>query len=141
MSKRVKIILMLSIALNILFAGFYIGGWVKHENKGKFDRTPKELTEASQDMFRKEMADLRERNKAVHEQLRVERAKLSELIATEPLDKNAYQKQSQIIHKLQKQMMEGYSETMMRIASKLTPGERKSLKKFLDKKRDRSKKQ
>lgn len=141
MSKKVKYVLMLSIALNILFAGFYVGGFIKHEKRySHIERVPEGLSEASENLFKTEMRALRETGKEKREKGREERRELSRIISAETFDEAAYRAQLDKIQEGHKSMMENHEEAMIRIISGLSFEERKAFAEFLDQRGRRFKK-
>lgn len=130
MSRAIKLLLTLSILLNLLLAGLIAGHAGRYfvEGPGHMLRhVADDLPEDKQEVFESLMSKAREQSKPVREQLDSARDKAGDLLKAEPFDKAAYLEQVKKIQVLRGQMMQPMAEAIASFAAQCTQEEREEI--------------
>lgn len=138
MGNKLKLILFISIALNLLLVGLIIGystrGWVRHRDHY---RPPPEvvqkLSPEKAEMFSKAMRSLHHKNRKTARKIRQVRHEVVEILTAPQFDAKAYQAKAEELHQLHGKMKGQLTETVMEVASQLDQADRQALAGFLAK--------
>jgi uncharacterized membrane protein len=136
MNKWFKFLFLVSIVLNVLFLGLFLG-----EVPHRFGRDPsprermesalKELPEPVQSQFREKMKQMRAEAGPLIDQIRDARTEAIRILTTEPFDETAYDTQVNKIVDLRVEMTKRMAATFKEAAKSLPPDQRQALAKIL----------
>ncbi|MGH7768255.1 MAG: periplasmic heavy metal sensor [Candidatus Binatia bacterium] len=135
MSKKLKLAFIVSIVLNVLLAGVILGDLPR-----RFDRAPRSgermikrdlaaLPEPLRTRFREKMEQAR--RSGMRAKIRQERNEAIRLLAAEPFDEAAFDRQVKKIQDLRLQMTQSMADSIKDLAKDLPQEERKALAEVL----------
>jgi uncharacterized membrane protein len=134
MSKKLKLAFIVSIVLNVLLAGVILGDLPR-----RFDRAPRTgdrikrdlaaLPEPLRTRFREKMEQAR--RSGMRAKIREERNEAIRLLAAEPFDEAAFDRQVKKIQDLRLQMTQRMADSVKDLAKDLPQNERKALAEVL----------
>jgi uncharacterized membrane protein len=131
MSRFLKIFIAISVLLNLLLAGLFIGHAGRHLMGAHTHPTMKEMSMTlpadQRERFETSMQQAEQDTGERRQQLSDARKKAAEILKAEPFDKKAYLAQMQEIQKLHGEIMQHMMETMAQLAEQSTPKERAAL--------------
>lgn len=131
MSKRVKIIFLISLVSNLLLLGVVGGHFMRRQfdhphfaspNLEELNVSPEALERASE-----VMREIRESHQDLRESVRTARKKALTLLTAENFDPDAYMTQVQAMHEIRSQMMLTFSKDIQAAAEQMTAEERRAL--------------
>ncbi len=140
MNKKMKIILSLSILLNLLLIGGVVGGFSKMHfdrgfKSGRIEQRLSELVEvlpaAKSKEFEQRIAELLSLKQTDKATMKVARNNIMQIFEQEPFDKLLYQQSVQSLNQLHQQQMQMRVSLMADIAQYLSPKERKQLSRLI----------
>ena len=140
MNKKMKVILSVSILLNVLLLGIVIGGFSKiHADRGfKSHRMEQRLTEvlsvlptAKSEEFKQRIGQLIEQRRANKSVVRNARKNIMRVFEQEPFDKKLYQQAVSNLNNLHQKQMADRVGLMTDMAEYLSPSERKQLARLI----------
>jgi len=148
MSKRLKIILFISIIINVLLIGVVIGHFstrflVKKHFKDHFPEISTELPAEKQEMLMDAMIKLHKESRGIKRKIRRVRKEIVKVLTASEFDEQLYDKKVEELHNLHGQMAKSLSEVTKKLAVKFTPSERRVLAEIIKRRphrrpRDRS---
>lgn len=137
MSRKLKLLVMLSVALNLLLLGMVAGHWLKPPSKGhRFihhtlaqlaDQLPPEKSR----MVQEELQALREDKDNHRKQWRARGKALRQVMTAPQFDAEAYRAELEQLRQMRVGMMQDMEETLVRIVSRLSLEEREKLAELL----------
>lgn len=142
--KKVKILIVVSLLLNMILAGALLGMCFREQ-----DRSPvtvlkmwgkNELPDEKRQEFDAMMRDLEARSKNVREQVFEARQDMMQKLSAEPYNKGAYLASVTKFQRLMKAQMWQFANAVADYAKTLSPEERASLAKMLNKRPGQEKK-
>jgi len=145
MSSTIKLILILSIILNFLFAGLIIGNYSKSyvkrwDREHSFRKFAGKLPSERRDMVMKEMTGIRDENKGIRTQINKVKDELIDIIEAPKFDAALYDRKVNEMHELYRKKAENIATAIKQMAVSFTPEERKMLGDFLEKRHQKHKK-
>lgn len=137
MSKGIKIILVVSVIINILFIGIIIGHFSKRaEHWGKMrsqmNETIGTLPEDKKDMIESAMRNLRRETRGTHKQLEKKRIELLQILTAKQFDKDKFENEVKQLHNLHGDMAFEMADTVSKLAENLNQQERIALSEFIE---------
>lgn len=137
MSKGLKIVVICSLALNVLMIGIFIGHFSHRISDEGFLRRPwhenmSELSVEKQELFSKTMERARESNRDVHRLIRETRRTALAILTAPDFDEQAYRIEMEKLHDLRGKMMRNLADTTTELARQLNQDERKVLARRLE---------
>jgi uncharacterized membrane protein len=144
MSRKLRFVFLISLLLNGLVVGLLVGG-LPHRFDGRrgfeqrVDQVLARLPQDVQDRFRAGTERGRTEDDARRERIRDARRRAIEILGSEPLDLDAYDREVQIIDSLRGQGARDMAATIRELASDLPVEQRRVLAELLDRppRRDR----
>lgn len=127
MKNSIKAILVISILLNLLFAGLILGHAGKSFLRGgktPYQEMVEKLPVDKQNIYKDAVAHAEEANSELHEQFDDARKQSAIILKAPEFDREAYIKQITILHELRGQIMQNTANAVADIAGKFSPGER-----------------
>jgi uncharacterized membrane protein len=136
MGKRIKILISISLLLNVLLIGIVIGNISHRLFREDFPpRHPLELTGKLSPDKEKLFLDMRERvdqeNRKVRQQIDEARERVLSILGAPDFDENAYQAEAAKLDKLHGLMMQRFADATKELAKKFNRAERKVLAEYL----------
>lgn len=133
MNKKLKIVLMVSLAINLIMLGFFIGNAGKRHlhpeyvyekeqkrvEKGPLMRVLSHLPAEQKDQAKKELKQLREKNKETRQTMRQLREELKELVSVEPFQQDQFMDKTQQIRQLKNQLERRHTRYIAKILAQL----------------------
>ena len=138
MSRNIKIILSLSIILNLLLIGLVAGHAIK---RASYHREPQEaieqvadtLTTEKREMVQSVMQTMREQKREQHKAMREAREKLMDIFTAPEFDPEAFQQAAQSLHDQHGVRGQQMTEAFTKLGQSLTQEERQALAKAMRK--------
>lgn len=135
---RIKHLLFISLVINLFLVGIMAGHAIKPPFPGKFrhghmqwrmnpDALTKNLPADKAEMIEEKFDELREENKSVFKKMRKARKDIISTLTADDFDKDDYQEKVDELNEIRNEMIENFSDTIIDIASELSPEERKTL--------------
>ena len=139
MSKRLKIILFISIIINVLLIGVVIGHFstrflAKKHFKDHFPEISTELPAEKQEMLMDAMMKLHKESRNTKRKIRRVRKEIVKVLTAPEFDEQLYDKKVQELHNLHGEMAKGLSDVTKKLAVKFTPSERRVLAEIIKRK-------
>lgn len=140
MNKKLKIILTVSIVLNVLLIGVVVGGFFKaHKDRGfKSQQIEQKLTEilnvlpeSKSESFKQRIDELMLSRRADRLNIKAARKNIMQVFEQEQFDRNQYQEMVAEMNSLHQQQMAKRTSLMMDMAEYLSPQERKQLARLM----------
>jgi uncharacterized membrane protein len=136
MSKKIKLLFLGSLTLNVLLVGVLLGDvsqrfGQKHSRRARMEAHMERLPEPMKARLQAAMAQAREENEPVREQLRAARQETIRILKTEPFDEAAYQQQVELVHTLRGQMAQRMADVVQALARELPLEQREALAELL----------
>lgn len=130
MTKKVKLAFLASVILNIVLLGVILGHVPRSfgERPSRQERMEQELRklpEPAQTRFREKFAQVRAAGEPARRQMDGARAEALRLLAAEPFDEAAYDRQVKKIDELREDMFKHMGETIKQIVKDFSPEERR----------------
>lgn len=139
MNKKLKIALMVSLAINLIMLGFFIGGASKrhwHSNaanetvfneskhmergeRGPLRRVILHLPDEQKDRAKKELKQLRQKNKETHRTIRQLRSELKIIVSEEPFDQLKFIETTAQIRQLKNRMERRHIQYISQVLAQL----------------------
>lgn len=130
-----KVILVLSLAVNLLFVGAIIGaGWMRH-NGGPGWRGPqgfvqhmlRDLPSEKQQSIRALLKNHRETLRPKFGQIRTQKRELKQVLRSEPFNVDNVRQAAEKLHISRQKLGENRTELLIKVLQQLTPDERKKM--------------
>jgi uncharacterized membrane protein len=139
MSKRLKILVFVSLIINILLIGVVIGHFstryfVKKHFKGHFPEISTELSAEKQEMLTDAMIKHHTESRDTKRKIRRVREEIVKILTAPEFNEQLYDKKVAELHDLHGQMAKGLAEATKKLAVKFTPAERRVLAQILKRK-------
>jgi uncharacterized membrane protein len=136
MSRKIKILMLGSLFLNILLIGASIGHISHSLGRDYFDREPKpkftaQLPRDKEKLFFEAMEKARLENKDIYRQIRETREKAIAILTAPEFDEEAYRREVEKLHELRSQMKQRFANTTIELAKQFNQAERKALAEYL----------
>jgi len=136
MNKKLKFVFLVSILANILLVGFLVGELPQRFDRGsrrgeRMKRDLEKLPEPVRTQFREKMDEMRRTAGPVREKMSQERAEALRILAADPFDEAAYDRQVKKIQELRLRMAQRISDNVKEIAKGLPQEQRKALAEVL----------
>ena len=136
MSKKMKVLMIVSLLLNVFLVGIIIGDMSHRFRKkppiGKHARElASKLPEDKAAIILKTMETVHMNNRDVRKQIREARQRAMNIMTAQRFDEAAYQIQVEKLHELRGLMMQRLASVTMELATKLNQQERKILAQYL----------
>ena len=132
MNKKLKLVFLASIVINVLLGGVLLGE-LPHRfdrdfyRRERMEKAFKELPQPVQGRFREKMKQLREDGEPLRDQIREARDEAIRILAAEPFDEAAYDRQVAKISELRGQLGKRMAAIVKEVAKEATPEQRKAL--------------
>ena len=133
MTKTLKLTLLASLVLNLLFLGVILGR-VPHgleatppTRQQRMEESLKKLPEPTQSRFREKFAQMRASSDPLRQQIDEARGETLRLLSADPFDEAAYDRQVSKIEELRGEMFKRMGQSMKQTAKELSPEERRML--------------
>ncbi|MFO1462639.1 MAG: periplasmic heavy metal sensor [bacterium] len=138
MVNKVKIILGLSLGLNLLLIGMAVGYGFKgcRRPPPPFPPPPAlqgKLSPEHEKLFSDAMRALHEKNRDTAERIESTRREILQILTAPQFDAAAYRTKTAELHELHGKMKAQLTQTVLELAQQLSPEERKALAGFLEK--------
>ncbi len=138
MSKKIKIVLTVSIILNVLLLGVLIGmsadDYKDHRNKrADFRSALDKLSPEKSKMVNKTMRSLHKETRKTRKEVKKTRNKINKILSAPEFDESAYDTEIKNLKKLQAEIMDKFSIVTKDLALKLEQDERKVMAELLKK--------
>ncbi len=132
MSKRLKLAFLVSLVLNIVLIGVILGhlprNWHRASSRQqRIEQALRALPEPAQSHIREKLAQIRAADDSLQPQMDAARAEALRLLAAEPFDEAAYDRQISKIYDVREQMFKLTGQAIRRAAKELSPEERRML--------------
>ncbi len=132
MNKKMKIILILSVLLNMLFIGLVIGHMTHRFGPEEFMRWrtmrfARRLSPEKRTLFMETLKKVYRDNEGIHEKIREGRKRIVSILSAPEFDEKAYQEEVEKMHRLRGLMMQRLADATKELAKAFTPEERKAL--------------
>ena len=129
MSRTNKLIFLGSLVINVLLIGVLIGQSPRHFDRAarreqRVEQVIKDLPAASQTRLRERFQQLRATAEPLFAQLRQAQDETARLVAAEPFDEEAFDRQESKINQLRSEMTRKLSQVVKATVKDLTPQER-----------------
>jgi uncharacterized membrane protein len=136
MNRKVRIVFLVSIILNVLLLGIVLGALPhRFERRVPFQERLKadaeKLPEPARTRFLEGMETARKEVEPMREQMRQAREETLRILASESFDEAAYDQQVDRIQKLRLELAKRMSNSIKQVAKNLAPEQRKELAKIL----------
>jgi uncharacterized membrane protein len=136
MSKRVKIVFLASLVLNLLLAGVIAGLAPRHldarpARQERLEAALRSVPEPTQSRLRDHFSQLRAAADPLRRELEQARAEALRLLSVEPFDESAYDSQLNKAERLRAEMFRRTGQLLKQQAKQLSPDERKMLAEVL----------
>jgi uncharacterized membrane protein len=136
MSKKIKILIVCSLVLNILLVGFVIGNVSHRLFKGdSFRRKPPELSvklsPEKEKLFLDTMGKVRLENRGIRKKMSETREKIFSIMIAPKFDGDAYESEVKKLLELRRFMMQQLSDATKELAEEFNQDERKALAEYL----------
>lgn len=134
MSRKIKLLVVASVLLNVLLGGIVLGHiWHRMPFDGPSHKQAllEQLTPERQEEFRTMMEQMREESSAAWDEMRAVREKTMELLRAETFDAAAYQKQVDLLNAMSIQRKQAMAEGIKELAKRWSPEEREVLAKLM----------
>jgi uncharacterized membrane protein len=128
MSKAVKLLFVVSLVLNFLLLGVFLGRLPRDVGFGRqqrLEQTLKNLPEPSRARLRDKFNQMRAAADPLREQIRVAREQALRILGADPFDEAAYDRQVSQFDDLQLQMFKRMAQVTKEITQGLSPEERR----------------
>ncbi|MEN8264808.1 MAG: periplasmic heavy metal sensor [Nitrospirota bacterium] len=136
MSKKIKILILGSVILNVLLIGVIIGH-VSHR-LGREDYIKKhtqdielKLPADKEKLFFKTMEKVHLENLKIHDQIRENRESVLSILTSPDFDETSYQTEAQKLHRLRGLIMKQLADAVRELAEQFDQEERKALSEYL----------
>jgi uncharacterized membrane protein len=129
MSKAVKLLFVVSLVLNFLLLGVFLGRLPRDVGFGRqqrLEQTLKNLPEPSRARLRDKFNQMRAAADPLREQIRVAREQALRILGADPFDEAAYDRQVSQFDDLQLQMFKRMAQVTKEITQGLSPAIRLS---------------
>jgi len=128
MNHKIKLVILVSLLLNVLLVGILFGQLPHHFNRDSYyqrtmDRAIKKLPTSEQASFRETMDRMRSEADPIRDQIRQARDETVRIVMTQPFDEEAFDRQVKKINDLRIQM----SSILKKAAKELPPDQRLAL--------------
>ena len=145
MNSTIKLILIISIILNFLFAGLvignYSGSYVKRwDRENSFRKFARELPADRREMVIKKMGEIRDENIQIRKQIDEVKEQLIDIIESPRFDAALYDRKVNEMHELYRKKARNIATAIKDMAEDFTPEEREKLGDFLEKRHNKHKK-
>jgi uncharacterized membrane protein len=132
MSRKIKILILASLLLNILLSGIIIGDVSHRLGRDRFDRKhgPEfagQLPEDKKKLFFEAMEKIRLENKDIYKQMRETRGKSISILIAPEFDAKAYQREIEKLHELRGLVTQRLANTTKELAKQFNQEERRAL--------------
>lgn len=131
MNKKIKLLIVISLLLNILLSGLVLGHLYRHFTKGgvppHMESALDTLPSTKQQAFRDAMGAMREENKAEQHAMREAREAIAESLRAELFDPVLYQARVNVLHLLQAQQRQRMADVIKDLAQQWNAEERQVL--------------
>ena len=136
MSKKIKILILGSLLLNVFLVGVVIGNVSQGFRRGPYIRrhAPELVSKLSQDkaaLFFQTLERVHLDNKKVHKQIRKARKKAMKILTAPEFDEATYQMELEKVHKLRSLMMQRLADATIELARRFDRKERRALAQHL----------
>lgn len=133
MTKPVKLVFLASLVLNLLLLGVILGlvprgsGTTRPPRTQRMEEALKKVPEPAQSRFREKFAQIRAATDPLRQQIDEARAETLRLLAAEPFDEAAYDRQVHKIEALRNEMFKRMGQDFKQTAKELSLEERRML--------------
>jgi uncharacterized membrane protein len=129
MNAKLKLAFLASILINVLLAGFLLGGLPRRFERGvsrqqQMEKALKELPEPEQARFREKLDRMRKDAGPIRDRMREEREKAIGILIKDPFDEAAYERQVTTINDLRDRMTQHMAISFKEAALDLPPERR-----------------
>lgn len=136
MSRKIKIIFVISILANLLLLGVIGGHKLKHwshhqEREAHMEKALKDVPAETAEKIKSTLDEMFRKHRQSRKQARQLRKETINLLTAEPFDKPAYQAKVEQMHHLREDMMRNFAREIAALAEGLTAQERKALGEIL----------
>ncbi|HWP47466.1 MAG TPA: periplasmic heavy metal sensor [Candidatus Limnocylindrales bacterium] len=136
MSRKIKILMLGSLFLNILLIGASIGHISHSLGRNHWGRKPGpeftvQLPKDKEKLFFETMEKARLENKEIYRQIRETREKAIAILTAPEFDEAAYQREVEKLHELRGQMKQRFANATIELAKQFNQTERKALAEYL----------
>lgn len=136
MSKTIKVVMIISLVLNILLIGFIIGNvshrfFINNSIRQKPQEFSVNLPPDKKELFFNTMQKVRAENRVVKKQLREARRKIFSILTSPQFDEDSYTSEVEKLHLLRGLMMKRFSNATKELAKQLNQEERRALAEHL----------
>lgn len=130
MSKSIKLVFLASLVLNIMFLGVILGHVPRSLERSssrqeRMEQALKKLPAPLQARFREKLAEIRAAGAALRPESEAARAEALRLLAADPFDETAYDRQVSKIDDLREQMFKRMGQVVKQTVKELSPEERR----------------
>ena len=138
MSKKIKIILTVSVVLNVLLIGVLVGmsadEYKDHRNKrAEFRSAVDKLPPEKSKLVKKTMRGLHKETRKTRNELKKTRKKINKIISAPEFDESAYDVEIENLKRLQSEIMTKFGQVTKELAAQLGQEERKVIAELLKK--------
>jgi uncharacterized membrane protein len=139
MSRKVKILIVTSVVLNVLLAGVILGNVFHHLGRRPpigHDRTlAAKLSPEKYRLFTDVMGDARSECKQIRKQIRASREQTLGILTAAEFDERSFQQEVATLHELRGRVANRLADATLELAKHFTPEERKLLGAYLERSR------
>jgi len=134
MSKFFKLAIIISLALNVVLIGLLLGEWPRRSDRGKrpaerIRRDLEKLPAPLRARYRDKIEQARQ--SGMRQKMRQEREEAMRILAAEPFDEAAYDRQAKKIQEMRLEMAQRMSDNVKELARGLSHEERQALAEVL----------
>ena len=140
MSKKVKILVVASVVLNVLLAGVIIGHMAQ---MGRWSGSKQDQALAAKlppekfKLFTEVMGGARSECKQIRKQIRETREQTLNILTASEFDEQSFQREVDKLHELRGQVTDRVAEATLVLAKQFSPEERQLLGEYLERSRPR----
>jgi uncharacterized membrane protein len=136
MSKKMKILILCSLLLNVLLIGFFIGHASHRLGRGHFMKRhlpefAMKLPEDKRTLFSDTMKKVHLENREIHKKIQETRERALKILTAPEFDETAYQVHVDEVHQLRGMMMQRLADAAKELAEHFNQEERKALAEHL----------
>lgn len=130
-TKTFKVILTVSVLLNLFFLALVGGHFLKRSGGGEHRPSIELASGESQSLVKQSMKKMRLQSKEMHKESRALRREMQKIMSADDFDAKAYVETSEQLRDVQGKMHALFSSSMLELAEKLPVEDRKNLSKKL----------
>jgi len=127
MSKKIRILITVSIVLNVIFLGFAVGAVYRHMDNKPWRELRSELAPETKHLMARQFEKNHTELETVVKRAKSQKEKLIEMLTAENFDRARFEREAKRLHGYQSQIRERKLESLAELADQLPMTERDKL--------------